>query len=80
METTPTLTETQKLLNKYELALTHLTNLTMDFEARFDTEPFLISYETMEEYCQAAKFLKSTGRQFSRITEVENEMLRREAL
>ena len=66
--------ETDKLLKKYSLALTHLTNFACSFEGRFDTSPSDISYEELEEYVEAALFLKSISRNVDRIDAVQDEM------
>jgi hypothetical protein len=64
-------------LHKYSLALTHLTNMTISFEGRFDSDPSQFSYEELSEVLDAEIFLKGLGREYNRVNEIEKEMFSR---
>jgi hypothetical protein len=65
-----------KLNSRLVLAKTHLTNMCDTWEARFDLwsrnkNVDEYSYEELNEYVEAAKFLQSLGRKSNRIEFVE---------
>jgi hypothetical protein len=55
------------------LAKTHLSNMCSTFEGRFDARQHF-DYSEMEEYVEAAKFLRRFGREGDRIASVEMKM------
>lgn len=63
----------ERVSAQLELAKTHLSNMCSSFEGRFDAGQEF-DYAELEEYVEAAKFLKRFGREGDRIASVEMKM------